>query len=40
MIYDVMVAWENYQQDRANGKLTPPTVDEETLLKVLQNSRG
>jgi hypothetical protein len=40
MVYDVMVAWDNYKEDRANGRLTPPQVSEEKLLEIMRKAKG
>jgi hypothetical protein len=40
MVYDVMVAWENYKEEKANGKLSPPQVSEEDLLEIMRKAKG
>lgn len=36
MIYDVMMSWEQYQQDKAEGKKSTPKLSEETMMAALE----
>lgn len=40
MVHDVLMAWDQYQNDRANGKMITPDVDEKTLLEIMQKAKG
>ena len=40
MIYDVLMAWDQYQNDRANGKTVTPNVDEKTLMEIMKKAKG
>ena len=40
MILDVMMAWEQYQNDRASGKITTPAVDQAVLEEMIRKTRG
>ena len=36
MIYDVMMSWEQYQQEHASGKKSTPQLSEETMMAALE----
>jgi hypothetical protein len=36
MIYDVMMSWEQYQNDKANGKKSTPQLSEEAMMAALE----
>lgn len=36
MIYDVMMAWEQEQQDKANGKKTSPVLSQDAMMAALE----
>ena len=36
MIYDVMMSWEQYQQDKAEGKKSTPQLSEEQMMAALE----
>ena len=36
MIYDVMMSWEQYQQERASGKNTTPQLSQEQMMAALK----
>lgn len=36
MIYDVMMSWEQYQQDKANGKKSTPQLSQEEMMAALE----
>ena len=36
MIYDVMMAWEQNQQDQANGKKVTPVLTQEEMMSALE----
>jgi hypothetical protein len=36
MIYDVMMSWEQYQQDKAEGKKSIPNLSEEAMMAALE----
>jgi hypothetical protein len=40
MVYDVLMAWDRYKQDQANGKLNPAEVSEDRLLEILKQAKG
>ena len=40
MVLDVMMAWERYQDDRANGRITAPEVDQTVLEEMIKHTRG
>ena len=35
MIYDVMMSWEQYQNEKANGKKSTPQLSEEQMMAAL-----
>lgn len=39
MIYDVMMAWENEQQERANGKKSTPVLSQDAMMAALERVR-
>ena len=39
MIYDVMMSWEQYQQDKANGTMSIPNLSQEQLLAILNKDK-
>lgn len=36
MIYDVMMSWEQYQQDKAEGKKSTPQLSEEQMMAAIE----
>lgn len=40
MVMDVMMTWEEHQQDKAEGRTRPPELSQEQLLQILKESRG
>jgi hypothetical protein len=40
MVYDVLMAWDKYKEDKQNGKLTPAELDEAELMKLLKKAKG
>ena len=36
MIYDVMMAWEQHQQEQASGKKTTPVLSQEDMMSALE----
>lgn len=40
MVYDVLMAWDQYREDKKNGKITTPMVDEKELLEILKRAKG
>jgi hypothetical protein len=36
MIYDVMMSWEQYQQEQASGKKSTPKLSEEAMMAALE----
>lgn len=36
MIYDVMMSWEQYQNEQANGKKSTPQLSEETMMAAIE----
>ena len=36
MIYDVMMSWEQHQQDKASGKKSTPQLSEEQMMAALE----
>jgi hypothetical protein len=36
MIYDVMMSWEQYQQERASGKNPAPDLSQEQMMAALE----
>jgi hypothetical protein len=36
MIYDVMMSWEQYQQEQASGKKSTPKLSEETMMAAIE----
>jgi len=36
MIYDVMMAWEQHQNDQANGKKITPVLTQEQMMAALE----
>jgi hypothetical protein len=40
MIYDVMMSWEQYQQERAEGKTPTPNLTQEEMLKMVERTKA
>lgn len=40
MIYDVMMSWEQYQQEKANGNNPSPQLSQEEMLAALERVRN
>ena len=40
MIYDVMMSWEQYQLERAEGKNPTPKLSEEAMMAALERVRN
>jgi len=40
MIFDVMMSWEQMQQDKANGKPTAPKLSQEQLSEMLAKTKN
>jgi len=40
MIYDVMMSWEQYQQERAEGKTQTPNLTQEEMLKMVERTKN
>lgn len=41
MVMDAAMTWEDYQQNKASGRLQkPPELSQEELLKILQETRS
>ena len=40
MIFDVMMSWEQMQQDKANGKPTAPKLSQEQLADMLAKTKN
>lgn len=40
MVHDVLMAWDQHNHDRANGKMTTPNVDEKTLMEIMNKAKG
>ena len=36
MIYDVMMSWEQYQQDKAEGKKSTPQLSQEEMMAAIE----
>jgi hypothetical protein len=36
MIYDVMMSWEQYQQEKASGKTPTPQLSQEEMMAALE----
>jgi hypothetical protein len=36
MIYDVMMSWEQYQQEQASGKKSTPKLSEEAMMAAME----
>jgi hypothetical protein len=36
MIYDVMMSWEQYQQEKASGKKSTPQLSEEVMMAAME----
>jgi hypothetical protein len=36
MIYDVMMSWEQYQQEQASGKKSTPQLSEEQMMAAME----
>jgi tRNA C32,U32 (ribose-2'-O)-methylase TrmJ len=39
MVYDVMMAWEQEQQDKANGVKKAPELTQEQMLKMVAKTK-
>jgi hypothetical protein len=40
MVYDVLMAWDRYQQDRQSGKLNPGNLNEDQLIEMMKRAKG
>ena len=40
MIYDVMMSWEQYQQERAEGKTATPNLSKEQMLAMVEKTKN
>jgi hypothetical protein len=40
MVYDVMMSWEEYQQNQAEGKLQTPKLSQEQMIAMLEKVRN
>ena len=39
MIHDVMMSWDQHQQDKANGKKTVPEISQEEMMAAIERVR-
>jgi hypothetical protein len=40
MVYDVMMSWEEYQRNQAEGKLETPKLTQEQMMTMLEKVRN
>ena len=40
MVYDVLMAWDQYKEDKKNGRISTPQVDEEQLIEMMKRAKG
>lgn len=40
MIYDVMMSWEQYQQERAQGNNSAPNVSQDQMLAMMEKVKA
>ena len=40
MIYDVMMSWDQYQQEKAEGKTPVPHLSQEQMLAMMEKVRN
>jgi hypothetical protein len=40
MVYDVMMTWEQEQQDKANGVKKTPALTQEQMLEMVERTRN
>jgi len=40
MVYDVMMSWEEHQQNQAEGKLQTPKLSQEQMMAMLEKVRN
>ena len=40
MIYDVMMSWEQYQQERAEGKMPTPNLSQEQMMAMMEKVKA
>jgi hypothetical protein len=40
MVHDVLMAWDRHNNDQANGKMSTPHVDDETLMEIMKKAKG
>jgi hypothetical protein len=40
MIYDVMMSWDQYQQQRAEGKMPIPHLSQEEMLAMMEKVKN
>lgn len=40
MVYDVMMTWEQEQQDKANGVKKTPELTQEQMLKMVERTKS
>jgi hypothetical protein len=40
MIYDVMMSWEQYQQERAEGKTQTPNLSQEQMMAMMEKVKS
>jgi len=40
MIYDVMMSWEQYQQEKAEGKTPAPKLSQEQMMAMVEKTKS
>jgi hypothetical protein len=40
MIYDVMMSWEQYQQEKAEGKTQTPNLSQEQMMAMMEKVKN
>jgi hypothetical protein len=40
MVYDVLMTWDQYKEDKKNGKISTPNLDEKELLDIIKRAKG
>jgi len=40
MVYDVLMAWDQYKEDKKHGRISTPNLDEKDLVEILKRAKG
>jgi hypothetical protein len=40
MVYDVLMAWDQHKEDKKQGKISTPDIDEAQLMEIMKRAKG